>query len=285
MNIKWILLLFFECITCLGYSHSSSNQPYVTATIHGRLGNNLFQVATASALAWDNNAEVSFPDFASPSIVYDRVFFRCKRDKPSREVKFYWNEPSYAYQPIPFHPDMHLYGYFQSEKYFSHHRERLLELFAPHPQDLEYMQEKYDWLFRHPNTVGVQIRHYKSEYPALPEGLYPQYGKDYLEKAMMCFPESTLFIVTSDNMEFAKKNIPASMKNVVFIENEPHYIAFYLLSFCKHNIITNSSFGWWGAWLNNNPDKVVIRPHKVISGLPTEDVYPESWIEIEAFYE
>ncbi len=178
---------------------------------------------------------------------------------------------------------MTINGYFQSEKYFAHQRQKILELFAPRQDDLDYMHKKYSWLFENPNTVGVQIRHYKSD-PTL-GNLYPQYGRDYLEKAMALFPEASLFVISSDNLEFAKKNMPPSAKNVVFLENEPHYIDFYLLSFCKHNIIANSSFGWWSAWLNQNPNKKVVRPSKLINGFDIKDVYPESWITIDATYD
>jgi hypothetical protein len=82
-------------------------------------------------------------------------------------------------------------------------------------------------------------------------------------------------------MSFAKKIISTQGRNVVFIENEPHYIDFYLQTLCKHNIIGNSTFSWWGAWLNQNPGKIVIRPKEWIGGYP--DIGgPDSWIKISA---
>lgn len=277
---KWLLLLF----AYLPLSAQEQRPPFVTATIMGQLGNNLFQVAVASALAWDNGAKPCFPEFEFESnrLVYNHVFFRCNKIRPKQQIEFEYNEPIFSHMPIPFHPNMKITGYFQSEKYFVHHRDRLLELFAPRLDDLSYIQEKYSEILDHPNTVGVQLRYYKWEFPN--EDLFPQYGIEYLEKAMALFPESSLFVVSSNNLEFARKNIPSWVKNVIFIENEPHYIDFYLLSFCKHNIITNSSFGWWGAWLNQNPNKIIVRPAAWIKGLPTQDVCPEEWITIEAIH-
>lgn len=269
----FLSLFIFSPIYC-------HNSPFVTAYLQGQLGNNLFQVATASALAWDNQAEPCF-DFDIKSAVFRHVFFRCKNRLP-RHISFEWKEPSYAYHPIPYYPDMRIRGYFQSEKHFAHHRNRLLQLFAPRPKDLAYMETKYRWLLKHPNTVGVQIRYYKWEFPT--GDMYPQYGKEYLEEAMALFPKSTLFVVSSNNLDFARKAIPTWAKNVTFLENEPHYIDFYLLSFCKHNIITNSSFGWWSAWLNQNPDKIVVRPAIWVNGLPNEDICPEHWHVIDAIY-
>lgn len=253
---------------------------FVTAKLNGQLGNNLFQVATASALAWDHQDTAYFSDFEKLSLSYRHVFFRCDTKKPTKGVSKVWFEPSLAYHPIPYHPNMKIYGYFQSEKYFLHQREGILKLFAPQPKDLKYMQEKYDWLIAHPKTVGVQIRYFLKDDP---EGkIYPQYGRDYLEKALALFPEDSLFVVSSDRIDFARSQMPNHLPHVIYLENEPDYIDFYLLSLCKDNIITNSTFGWWSAWLNEHPEKRVVHPKHWIHGLPYDDICPESWIKIEA---
>lgn len=271
----------FICLFCLVSNLVCADEPYVIANIYNQLGNNFFQVAAASALAWDNGAEPCFPDFDSNSVVYQHVFFRFSNQMPKAPIDFTWEEPIFSYKPIPYKPNMLIHGYFQSEKYFKHHREKLLEMFAPHPDDLEYIQNKYHAVLSYPNTVGIQLRYYKWEHPH--EDLFPQYGKDYLEKTMALFPRTYLFVVSSNNLEYARKCIPKwAKKNVIFIENEPHYIDFYILSMCKHNIITNSTFGWWSAWLNQNPDKIVVRPSYWIKGLPTQDVCPKEWISVKS---
>ncbi|MBK9638745.1 MAG: alpha-1,2-fucosyltransferase [Bacteroidetes bacterium] len=60
------------------------------------------------------------------------------------------------------------------------------------------------------------------------------------------------------------------------------YEDLYLMSLCKHHIIANSSFSWWGAWLNQNLNKIVIAPSKWMNNTPknTKDVVPDSWIKI-----
>src|SRR4051812_2951135 len=115
---------------------ASEEAPFVTARVIGQMGNNFFQVATASALAWDNLAEPYFQEFNPNSVLYQHVFFRCKTKLPHNQITFQWKEPSFAHHPIHYHPDMQIVGYFQSENYFAHYRDRLLELFAPHPTDL-----------------------------------------------------------------------------------------------------------------------------------------------------
>lgn len=55
-----------------------------------------------------------------------------------------------------------------------------------------------------------------------------------------------------------------------------------LMSACKHNIISNSTFSWWGAWLNSNKSKIVLCPNKFIKSDITTDVYPETWLKINS---
>lgn len=262
--------------------------------LEGELGNNLFNIAAASALAWDHNAVAYFPDLATrwepnhPANVilnYQHVFFRCSTQLPielkSKPISVRWHEPSFCYNPIAFQPNMIIQGYFQSEKYFSHHREKILKLFAPHPDDLNYIRNKYQRIVDHPSTVGIQIREIWEDSSG---SRYPQYGKDFIRKAAALFSRDTLFVITSNNVEFAKQNIPEEMQNFIVIENEPHYIDFTLLRLCKHLIITNSTFGWWAAWLNENPNKIVVVPSKwfYIENLSTEDLLPKNWIQIDA---
>lgn len=280
LKIFLALILTFSSIATESNIAKQSDlaQSFVVADVYGQMGNNLFQVAAASALAWDNNVEAYFPDLATKPTLYQHLFSRCKIYPPHNELSCEWREPDLAYHQIPFKPNMRMIGYFQSEKFFAHHRNRILDLFAPSIKDMKYMRKKYGWLIDHPNTVGVQIRYYFED----PIGeIFIQYGRDYLNKAMALFPEETLFVVSSNNIEFAKKNIPEWAKNVHFLEDE-FYIDFYLLTFCKHNIISNSTFGWWSAWLNLNPNKIIVRPSLWLNGHPTQDVCPENWVKIDA---
>ena len=271
------------CTAALVFSElNSDDKPYVIGSILGGLGNQMFEVATTCAVAWDNGAEPYFPDFI-PLVPYSQslhhVLYRCNMHPPTDEVLSDWSTPVYGYEPIAYSNGMRISGYSQSEKYFSHHRNRLIKFFAPKLGDLNYIKKKYGSILKHPKTVSVHIRYYFAEKPDEPA--FRQYDEEYYKKAMDVFSENSLFVVISDNMEFAKKIIPTENKNVVFIENEPHYIDFYIQTLCKHNIIANSTFSWWGAWLNQNPQKIVVRPEKWIGGYP--DIGgPDSWIKISA---
>jgi hypothetical protein len=257
---------------------SVQTKPYVIGSLLGQLGNRMFEVATAYAVAWDNNADAYFPDF-TPNPDYAHIFFRCKIIPPSSKVEFEWATSAHGYQPIPFHPNMRISGYCQSEKYFLRYRDRILKLFAPRKDDLKYIKRKYNKILDHQNSVSVHLRYYYAEKPN--EDQFIQYDREYFEKAMSLFPKDSLFVVTSDNIEFARRNIPTDRGEVIFIEHEPFYIDFFLQSLCKHNIISNSTFSWWSAWLNQNPSKIVVRPRDWIRGEP--DIGgPDEWIKIDA---
>jgi hypothetical protein len=92
------------------------------------------------------------------------------------------------------------------------------------------------------------------------------------------------YFIFSDDIEWCKQNLEF-IKNKTFIElsaNERDHEEMYLMSQCKHNIIANSSFSWWGAWLNQNPDKMVIAPKKWFHDqqINTNDLIPDTWIRI-----
>jgi hypothetical protein len=91
------------------------------------------------------------------------------------------------------------------------------------------------------------------------------------------------YYVSSDDIEWTKANIP--IKNATYIESKNYeyyedWYDMYLMSICHHNIIANSSFSWWGAWLNNHVDKIVIRPKKWNNRSEMIGLCSDGWIMI-----
>lgn len=269
----------------------AENKPFVVGTLTGQLGNQLFVIAATISLALDHDAIPIFPDLIhrradNTPLNYQKVFHRLNAYLPPKEyIHSYYQEPHFHYDPIPYSPNMCLNGFFQSEKYFRHHKQEIVELFKPHPEIMEYLQNKYGHLLSYPNVVSVHMRSYHQEDP---EGkLYRHYGASYFRNAMSIFPENTVFLVFSNRMDLAKKEFENIPGRIFFVEGETHYHDFYLMSMCKHNIITNSSFSWWAAYLNPNPEKIIIRPPSWIApwyannyGLDGKDLYPEEWIKV-----
>ena len=85
----------------------------------------------------------------------------------------------------------------------------------------------------------------------------------------------------SDDIEWCKSTYKDN-KDVYFSENNNPFIDLYSMSKCKDNIIVNSSFSWWGAWLNSHPDKRVVAPNKwfgeAYKCYTVKDIIPQSWI-------
>jgi hypothetical protein len=87
---------------------------------------------------------------------------------------------------------------------------------------------------------------------------------------------NTKYFIFSDDIEWCKQNFIG--ENYIFVENEEDYISLYMISLCKDNINANSTFSWWGSWLNKNDNKKVIFPSLWFGEkkkLITKDIYPE----------
>ncbi len=271
------------CVQLNGVDFESSS-PFVTAKLKGQLGNQMFIIAAAVSHALEHGACPIFPDLVKNKnfnipLNY-RMLFHLFPVKLPNSIGVTYVEPQFSYRKIPYYPNMKINGFFQSEKYFSKHKSEILELFSPPSKVMEYLSHRYADILNHPATVSVHVRFYFED-PA--EKAHPTCRREYFEKAMEMFPEETLFVVFSNRMEQCKTFFLDSRKNIRFIEGEDHFCDLYLMSFCKSNIIANSTFSWWGAYLNRNPDKKVIAPklwfnpaHKS----DIQDLLPDGWVKI-----
>lgn len=266
------------------WHQEGEHSPFVTAELMGQLGNQMFIIAAATSLALDHGAIPVFPDLVQSNQYnipwnYERLFHVLPVQQPG-PVSVVYKEPRFCYQPIPYQPNMKLFGYFQSEKYFSSHKEEILELFAPPTDVITYLSKTYADILAHPLTVSIHVRFYHED----PGGkVHPTCSREYFLKAMEFFPEEALFVVFSNNMEKCKRLLRGIRKNFRLIEGQDHFCDLYLMSFCKHNIIANSSFSWWAAYLNRNPDKQVIAPKLWFNpkyGADIKDLLPDGWIKI-----
>lgn len=261
-------------------------KPFVSAKLVGQLGNQMFQIAAATVVALDNGAEAIFPDLVNSKehgipLNYEKVFFDLKT-KIKRDYDYRFYSHKCPYLPIPYHPNMLIEGWFQSEKYFSHRRDDILKLFAPSTEIHNYLTSTYADILSEPCTVAIHHRSYMKEDPK--QHFHPTQTKEYFLKAISHFPEDALFVVCSNDILWCKWNFSDIPRDFIFIENEPYYHDLYLMSMCTHNIVSNSSFSWWSAYLNQNPNKIVVAPRQWFaktSGQDFRDVIPESWIAID----
>lgn len=265
-------------------SLSLSQKKFVTSRWDGQLGNQMFCVATTLAYAWDNNLKPIFPFLnehdANKSYNRDRIFFRLDTSNYPRAFKHVIRNYSMSYIPIP--PslgDLFLDGPFFAWKYFHHHREELIQVFRPSDQILDNLYAKYGDLIANPNTVAIHVRTTSKH---IHEHISPFPGLKYYELAMKEFPPDSLFVVFSDRIKWCKKNFAEKFpdKTFVFIEGNDHIEDLFLMSLMKHNILSNFTYSFWGAYLNENPNKKVkapLRQYRPPLVWPIQDFYLPEW--------
>lgn len=173
-------------------------------------------------------------------------------------------------------------GYFQSEKYFRDIRNMLLkELDLKEFHDLTNLQFLDE--IKNTTSVSVHIRrgdylNYTNIYGGICTEKYYLAAMNYMEKML----EDIEFFVFSDDLLWCREFLK-SYSNVTYVDansNLQGYNDLQLMKHCKHNIIANSSFSWWGAWLNAHPDKIVISPDKWLFHNVLPDIKCIGWTYI-----
>jgi hypothetical protein len=250
----------------------------IGALLQGGLGNQMFQIATTVALAKRNNDEACFnfdycstPLQGNPSNKYkDELFSKiCNRN----DVRFssLYNEPKFSYTEIPYQENLLLRGYFQSPKYFLDFEKEIKELFTL-PKNIWFPFKK-----NITNLTSVHVR--RGDYIKL-QNYHNLCPKEYYLKAMEMMGDVD-FIFVSDDMNWVKENFKGD--NIFYSDSSEELLDLTLMSICDNNIISNSSFSWWGAFLNDNPNKKVIAPSNWFGPegpKDTQDIYPTEWITI-----
>jgi hypothetical protein len=201
--------------------------------------------------------------------------------------KRYYDEPH-------FHFDENFYkasasasivGYWQSEKYFAPVANIIRKDLAFRQETISKNKNLMEQIGS-VNSVSVHVRrgdYVNDDHTARMHG---NCGLDHYEAAVKLLDSKTSgmhLFVFSDDIAWAKDNFKFPFKTVFVEDSNAHAIDdLYLMSHCKHNIIANSSFSWWAAWLNNNQDKIVIAPSKWFGEFKadTKDLYPAGWIKI-----
>ena len=174
---------------------------------------------------------------------------------------------------------LYLNGYWQNELYFSNIRESLLGELSPinSMSDLGYA---YLESIEQSNSVSLHVR--RGDYLNLRNiGVL---GVDYYTKAVDYIRqnvENPTFYIFSDDLEWCKDNL-GFLDNCIYVDRTQTEIEdLKLMSFCRHNIIANSSFSWWGAWLNQNPNKIVIAPKGwLLNDTSSSNVILSDWVKV-----
>jgi hypothetical protein len=184
---------------------------------------------------------------------------------------------SFIYTPItnPVDCNYYLDGYWQSEKYFIESENIIREDLSPSKEMIDFLQRTP---YLNSNSLSIHVR--RTDYLES-NGYHPVQTIEYYKNAVDVIGEYDKIFVFADDINWCKENF--KFKNMIFMEGFTDIQDLYLMSYCKNNIIANSSFSWWGAWLNKNINKKVISPrswfgsHVELSDL---DIIPQKWTRI-----
>ncbi|MFA6357078.1 MAG: alpha-1,2-fucosyltransferase [Candidatus Omnitrophota bacterium] len=262
----------------------------------GGLGNQLFQYAAARQLSkiHQTGLKIDISGFKEyKNHRYSLTHFSIIEDYISKEETFGIEEIKAKY--FHFDPEFReipdniiLTGYWQTEKYFIGISEIIRDEFTvKYPlkdKDLEISR-----LIKDSNSVSMHIRRCDYLPGTFKDQIFDCLSPDYYINAVKRLSEeesNLVFFIFSDDPEWSKDNIKLEYP-CIFVEHntaDTNYEDLRLMSLCKHSIIANSSFGWWGAWLNKNQNKKVYAPKRWfnsnVRNLDPKDIIPSAWIKI-----
>ncbi|MGL5779073.1 alpha-1,2-fucosyltransferase [Cetobacterium sp.] len=210
--------------------------------------------------------------------------------KETKLIKYYENKTYNYDENILLNNQSYLYdnSCWSSYKYFNHIEKEIKKIYK-FPEIKEEKNKKIENLIKNTNSVSIHIRRGDYLENDLLGNLAPI---SYYEKAINYIKQNVKnpkFFIFSNDINWCKENL--DLKSAEYIDwnkGEKSYRDIQLMSFCKHNIIPNSSFSWWGAWLNDNRDKIVIAPERwvnKISDIELKDMNLEGWITLKNYEE
>ena len=292
----------------------------VITNVIGGLGNQMFQYAAGRALSLERGVSLRLDVSRFASYELHQGFelerlFKCKAgianetdmrnifglqfspiirkilSRPSLAIfrcKGFVIEPHYHYwKGVKDSPaDCYLAGYWQSEKYFLEVDKQIRDDFSfKLPLDVE----NSEWAKKIGQTNSVSLNVRRGDYVGDSRNLkkYKLCSIDYYREAIRYIVErieNPHFFIFSDDMAWVKSNLkinfPYSYVDCNHGENSANDMR--LMSLCRHNIIANSSFSWWGAWLNKNSEKIIIAPEHWFNNnfAMTKDLYPSGWVSL-----
>lgn len=214
--------------------------------------------------------------YANNSNIYDRI------------ARYLWGANKYIKEKNDiFQPEIlklkegYLSGYWQSEKYFSDIKERIRNTICFKGVNTERISLQVDKM-KAEESVSIHVRmgDYLSQ-----ESVYGNIcTREYYRRAVSYILENTnnpIFYIFSDEVDKAIQMLGINNYQLI-VDNRgsESYKDMYIMSQCKHHIIANSTFSWWGAWLDDNGDKIVIAPPKWNQLCKANEICVEDWIII-----
>jgi glycosyl transferase family 11 len=203
-----------------------------------------------------------------------------------------YSEPHFHFDADFFALDsaVSLHGYFQSERYFADIADQLRRAFQPREPFAPDAQATADLIARAEMPVSVHIRRGDYVKSAETARVHGSLDSAYYKKALAVLQgvldtRMTVFVFSDDAADAEAVLDSVSCENLVHVRGDPDrpWEDMALMARCRHHVIANSSFSWWGAWLNPCPEKVVIAPRAwftpdALRQRNTCDLYPLDWV-------
>lgn len=262
----------------------------VQPEIIGGLGNQLFILFAAYSYSrkyghdlYIKHIDNSLSIFNPRPVYWDTILSKISTRTTNPHIDIIYSDSDGIFTPIPYrNGNILLKGYFQTYLHFSDYYNEICDLLSPPlpiKEKVDSMLSKYN----DKKLVCVHVR--RGDYLKI-QHIFPILSKSYYQR---CYEKISLkininecrFLIFSDDINWCKENFDF-IKDKIFIRDED-YIEFYLMIGCNHYILANSTFGWWGAYLNRNSDKVVLCPNKYFYHISEEKQRrsPPEWISVD----
>jgi hypothetical protein len=268
----------------------------ITIMPSGKLGNHLFQFAFGLAASKNHKTDFifntdeiekyfelkSYNNWGTKKLRLLRYIFSLKFNTYTQVDLSQDKNPEIILKEVRDHTV--IYGYFQSDLYFNGYEKQVKKAFQLKKDLLKNYLTKFSRLFtKEVVCIGIRLSEYRDWHIEEIDNNTPFIDIDFYQKALSLIPniESKTLIFVSEDIETVKTKF--KYDNAVYMDNVTDCLISLILS--DQLIISNSSFLWWGAWLNAKPNKVVYAPkywlgHKVKREFP-QNVIPADWIQLE----
>jgi hypothetical protein len=251
----------------------------ISARLKGGLGNILFEIAAVESMSIDTGYDSVFSRSLEGTIHgkiedYENNILRNVNFNDNFNIFNVYVEAGFAFHPLPKGDNILYDGHFQSDMYFKHNKQHILNLFGPTDEFIGKERKKN---VRIDQMCAIHVR--RGDYLKFPD-IHPTVDISYYNQAIEIIEDAgcTEFIVFSDDIDWCKNNF--NDKKFTFIEGNKDWEDIWLMSLCKHSIMSNSSFSWWGSWLGQNVKQIVIAPRRWFGqqvNHDTSNLYAEGW--------
>ena len=253
---------------------------FISCKLMGGLGNQMFQAAHAMCQGLLHNR----PMYLLPHWCenYKENIFRKFRFGSNHHGFIEVNEGPWEYSVVnPVMENTVFTGYFQSSKNFLGFHKEVREIFSPNNEIIKILKLKYPELEK-PNTLSIHIRRGDC---FLNLDIHPIISRSYLDKALEKIQSYSHMFIFSDDKDWVENNL--KFENCTIVNEIEDYMEIWIMSLCQNNIISNSTFSWWGCFLGENVNKRVIAPSIWFGPRGPKkfyDIYEKNWEIINVEY-